>query len=122
MTTNLNVGPDARSPEEVFSRELLGRVDVNVTFQPLAPETIREIARKAVQQAVTRVERSGWTLDVDDAVSLWIAEHSQNGRAGGRGLQHDVERHLLMPLLAFDERAMRVAMRPDGGGLAFAVS
>lgn len=119
LTTNLNAEVDARSPEEVFSRELLGRVDVNVAFQPLAPETIHEIARKEVQRAVGRVEASGWTLEVDDAVPRWLAELGQNGRAGVRGLQHAVEQHLLMPLLAFDERAVRVNVRPDGGGLAF---
>ena len=120
LTTNLNADADARSPEEVFSREMLGRVDVNATFQPLSAETIYEIARKEVQRAVSQVSESGWTLEVDDAVPRWLAELSQNGRAGVRGLQHSVEKHLLMPLLAFDERAVRVDVRPDGGGLAFA--
>lgn len=119
MTTNLNAGPDPRSPEEVFSRELLGRVDVNVTFQPLAVEAIREIARKEVQQAVAWVGRSGWIIDVDDAVPLWLAERRHDETTGVRGLQHSVERHLLTPLLAFDERVVRVAVRQDGGALTF---
>ena len=122
LTTNLNADADARSPEEVFSRELLGRVDVNATFQPLATETIHEIACKEVRRAVSQVGESGWTLEVDDAVPRWLAELSRSGRAGVRGLQHSVEQHLLMPLLAFDERAVRVDVRPDGGGLAFAAS
>lgn len=119
MTTNLNAGPDPRSPEEVFSRELLGRVDVNVTFQSLAPETICEITRKEVRRAVGRVEASGWIIDVDDAVPLWLANRHHDDKLGVRGLQHSVERLLLTPLLAFDERVVRVNVRPDGGALTF---
>lgn len=119
LTTNLGTAPDFRSPEDAFSPELLGRVDAQVRFNPLSAETLQEIAANEVEDTVRRLAGQGWRLDIDPAVTEWVAARLGDSSRGARGLLHELDRRLLAPLVAFPERAVRVRTREDGGGLLF---
>lgn len=119
MTTNVNTAPDFRSAEETFSAELLGRVDAQVWYQPLSTEILREIATKEVEDAARRLARQGWVLDIAPGVAEWIAGRLGDNTRGARGLHRELDRRLLAPLASFPERAVRMRVRADGGGLVF---
>ncbi|RZT64600.1 AAA family ATPase [Leucobacter luti] len=119
MTTNLGATAESRTPEDVFPGELLGRLDVNVAFDQLSPETARQIAEKAVSEAVTRVTQQGWYVEVGEDVAQWLAGRHRDTRLGVRGLHREIERLLLAPLIAFDDHRVRVQVRSDGAALTF---
>lgn len=119
LTTNLGTAPDFRTPDEVFAPELLGRLDANVSFAALSDGTLHEIAAKEVDEVASRLARQGWHLDVGERVADWIASRFRETSLGARGLQREIERRLLAPLTAFEERFVRVEVREDGETLTF---
>lgn len=119
MTTNLGATADSRTPEEVFPSEMLGRLDVNVAFENLSPETVQQIAEKAVTEAVAQVTRQGWRIKVSGEVATWLAGRYRDTPLGVRGLHREIERLLLAPLVAFDELQVQVSVRSDGAALTF---
>ena len=119
MTTNLGTDADDRTPENTFPRELLGRLDVNVAFEQLSPETVQQIAAKEVEAAVSRIARQGWQVEVADDVADWLTKRQRDTRLGARGLHREIERLLLAPLVAFNEHSVRVRIRADGAALTF---
>jgi ATP-dependent Clp protease ATP-binding subunit ClpC len=119
MTTNLGTDADDRTPENTFPRELLGRLDVNVAFEQLSPETVQQIAAKEVEAAVSRIARQGWQVEVADDIAEWLTKRQRDTRLGARGLHREIERLLLAPLVAFNEHSVRVRIRADGAALTF---
>lgn len=119
MTTNLSADPEKRTPEDVFPKELLGRLDVNVTLAPLPADAIAQIVSKEVSETLARIAAQGWTIELDDDVVGWLASRQVETGLGVRGLHREIERLLLAPLVAFPERFVQVQVREDGEALTF---
>lgn len=119
MTTNLSADPEERTAEDVFPKELIGRLDVNVTLAPLAADAIAQIVSKEVSETLARIAAQGWTIELDHGVVEWLATRQIETNLGVRGLQREIERLLLAPLVAFPERFALVQVREDGKALTF---
>lgn len=119
MTTNLGSAPDFHTAEETFAPEILGRLDANVAFEPLSAGALQAIARKEVRDVIESLYTEGWFLRADDAVADWIASCLGDRSLGARALHREIERRLLVPLAAFEERIVRVQVRDDGEALIF---
>lgn len=83
-----------------FRPELMNRIDHVVPYRPLDLDTIRAIARRALDEALARegVARRGVTVRYDDAVIDALAALGVDPRYGARPLKRTIERVVVAPL------------------------
>lgn len=110
MTGNVGLQALALRPE------FLNRIDDVVTFDPLSPAEIREIAALTVGELVARVAAQGVVLEVEPAALDRLAELGYSAEYGARPLRRvvarEVERKLAKLLLAEEVRG-RVVLAAD---------
>jgi ATP-dependent Clp protease ATP-binding subunit ClpC len=110
MTGNVGLQTLALRPE------FLNRIDDVVTFDPLSPSEIREIAGMMVGELVARVAAQGITLEVEPGALDRLAELGYSAELGARPLRRvvarEVERKLARRLLAGEVRG-RVRLTAD---------
>jgi ATP-dependent Clp protease ATP-binding subunit ClpA len=94
----------AASPAEVlanyFPRELLGRLDELIVFEPLSDETLRQVLKLRLSEAEERLRsRRRVTLLYDEDQMLdWLGAGLDDQGSGARGIARLLERRLLQPL------------------------
>jgi ATP-dependent Clp protease ATP-binding subunit ClpA len=93
--------------------ELINRLDGMIVFQPLAAETMLEIAAKEVGRVLDRLAGLGYRLTVDATVLEHLARTGYDPAYGARHLQRNIERELLQPLAECDQRVL-TAFVEDG--------
>ncbi|HLP57896.1 MAG TPA: ATP-dependent chaperone ClpB, partial [Candidatus Deferrimicrobium sp.] len=86
-----------------FKPEFLNRIDEIITFRPLNPGLIREIARLEVNKLVRLLEANKIAIDITDKALAYLAELGFNPVLGARPLkrviQHQVQDRLSMMIL-----------------------
>lgn len=89
-----------RSVRDFFRPELVGRIDRVVPFSPLDEGTLRQIARRQLDQISKRdgVRYRGLDVSWDDRVVSYLAIKGHDPRYGARPLRRVIERELLAPL------------------------
>src|SRR5262249_20648712 len=90
-----------RAAAVVFFRpELLNRFDQIVPYRPLSREVVRTLARRGLEQALTRegLSRRGIQLEWEPAVIDALARLGFGPRCGARPLKRAIEQHVVGPL------------------------
>ena len=96
MTSNLRTFADLKGH---FRPELINRLDEIVTFDRLAPETLKRIVDLQLQQVEKRLlENQQIGLVVSEAARAWLGEHGYDEEFGARPLRRVIEKQLLNPL------------------------
>lgn len=113
MTSNLGaqrqspIGYDGRDTtsyerdvQNFFRPEFFNRIDRMVTFAPLAPPQIRQIAIKELIDLTRRegIEKANLRLTWEDRVVDFLVRTGFDPRFGARPLQRTVERRIVTPL------------------------
>ena len=108
--------------------ELFNRIDRIVPFEPLSPETVRQIASRELAKIRQRdgIRLRGVDLNMPDSVVQYLAEKGYDPRYGARPLQRVIERELLVPLadganVCAPELALCADIRVEGRQLAVKV-
>ena len=89
--------------------ELLNRLDGIMVFRPLAKETVREIARNRIAEALVRLQDRGWTVTVDSSLEDLIVERGYVPEYGARPMIRVLESLLLRPLAGKPAGTFRVS-------------
>ncbi len=105
--TDLTSDSDPRIAEEqlreeikrTVAPELLNRLDGTLVFRPLEPSVIRKIARKNINEALSRVSGRGIMADITDEIEDVVCEEGFSPEYGARPLQRAVERLVIRPLI-----------------------
>jgi ATP-dependent Clp protease ATP-binding subunit ClpC len=86
-----------------FRPEFFNRLDAVVTFQPLAPETIRAITRKELADVAQRegIARLNLKLTWSEALIEHLAREGFDARYGARPLQRTIETLIVTPLARY---------------------
>ena len=116
--------PSYQSEAMAFFRpEFFNRIDEVVTFQPLAPETIRSITVRELQALGDRegLKAAGLTLTWSPEVVELLAQKGFDKRYGARPLQRTIERLVIVPLSThlvrnpkLSNAELRLEPGPDG--------
>jgi len=77
-------GPDA--VKKLFNPEFRNRLDAMVTFNPLAPETMKKVVGKFIDDLGRQLGAKKVRLDVTNAARDWLAEHGYDDKFGARPL------------------------------------
>ena len=101
--------------EKFFRPEFFNRIDRIVVFQPLAEETIRQIARREVGRLLLRegIVRRRLLVEVDDPVVDHLAAAGFHPQYGARPLHRAIEQAVIQPLAR-----LIVTQSPAAGDLA----
>ncbi len=96
--------------------ELLNRLDGTVVFRPLTMETVREIARNRIAEALVRLQDRGWTVTVDASLEDLIVQRGYVPEYGARPMIRVLENLLLRPLAGLPAGAYRLSAQ-DGNAV-----
>lgn len=80
--------------KKAFSPEFLNRIDETIYFNSLEREDILKITKLEVDEAVSRIEKLGLTVDYDIDVIKFIADRGFNKEMGARPLYRTLQSHL----------------------------
>jgi len=97
--------------KDAMPPEFINRLDAIVMFNPLGIDIIREIARREIAGAMSRLRARGYDTDVPDEVVAFIAEHGYEPAYGARHVQRSIEQHLLQTLLNYPPSRLRAGVR-----------
>lgn len=86
--------------QHVFPPELLNRLDEQIVFNNLAPETLKGIVKIRLGEVAQRLHDKRIKLSVDEAAEHWLAEHGYDPAYGARPLNRLIQKRLLNPLAA----------------------
>lgn len=75
---------------EKFSPEFIGRIDEIITFNPLTPQNVEEIATIMLMQLKTRLENLHITLDCSPALAAFISKRGYSQSYGARPLRKEI--------------------------------
>ncbi len=95
--------PYADAARTFFRPEFYNRLDAVVTFEPLAPETIRAITLKELAEIERRegLQRCGLRLRWSERLVAWLGREGFDARLGARPLQRVLERRVVAPLARY---------------------
>ncbi len=96
--------------EKAMPPELINRIDEIVPFRPLGRESIRVIAELVCDQIVGRLRERGYRLAIPAEVIDLVAETGYDPAYGARHLHRNVERLLLQPLAAMEDRDLKASV------------
>jgi ATP-dependent Clp protease ATP-binding subunit ClpB len=77
-----------------FKPEFLNRIDEIITFRPLNPALIREIAHLEVNKLVRLLEASRISVDITDKALAYLAELGFNPILGARPLKRVIQQQV----------------------------
>jgi ATP-dependent Clp protease ATP-binding subunit ClpB len=116
-----------RQLHQHFKPEFLNRVDDVIVFTPLEQAELRRIVDLQLQRVAKMTSELGVALEVTDAARDWLARQGYDPAFGARPLKRLVQRQIQDPLAlhmlesgAAEGARIRVDVRPEGEGLAFA--
>ena len=75
---------------EKFSPEFIGRIDEIITFNPITPQNVEEIATIMLMQLKTRLENLHITLDCSPALAAFISKRGYSQSYGARPLRKEI--------------------------------
>ncbi|WFC99146.1 hypothetical protein MYAM1_001888 [Malassezia yamatoensis] len=84
--------------QRVFPPELLNRLDEQIVFNNLAPDTLSGIVAIRLREVADRLHDKRIKLSVDTDASQWLAKHGYDPAYGARPLNRLVQKQLLNPL------------------------
>ncbi len=89
-----------RKVREFLRPEMFNRIDRILTYQPLDPSTVRQIARLRLEELV---RRDGWKgqggqMEMDDDAIGVLSEDGYQAQYGARPLARELERRITAPL------------------------
>lgn len=98
-----HVTPEARAKvnadvQRAFPPELLNRLDEQIIFNNLAPDTLNGIVAIRLREVADRLHDKRIKLSVDTAAEQWLAKHGYDPAYGARPLNRLVQKQLLNPL------------------------
>ena len=96
--------------KEAMPPEFINRLDAIVMFSPLGLDTIREIARREIAGAMSRLRDRGYDTEVPDDVVGFVAEHGYDPAYGARHVQRSIERDLLQTLVTYPPSRLRARL------------
>lgn len=110
-----NAQPDRQltAIKEALPPELINRFDDIVLFNALSVDAIVEIAGIELESTRNRLGASGWQIEYDDNVPVWLAETGYDPAYGARHLQRNIEREFLGLLAKADSRKLRVRVEDN---------
>lgn len=121
-------GPDYQGAARRFFRpEFLNRLDYVVPFSPLAPETLRTIARRLLRAALDRegVSRRHLEVRFDDSLVELVADVGFDPKLGARPMKRAIDQLVMVPLairLSRGELAgERTQISADDGAVVFEI-
>ena len=88
-------GKNNRELNDTFSKELLGRIDNVVHFNPLSKSTLKLIIKKQIEDISKRVELN---LEVDSNVFDYLLNLDFNASLGAREIERLLDREIKLPL------------------------
>ena len=91
-------GEYRREIEQMFSAELLSRIDEIVTFSELRIDEIEQIARIEFRIVADRVAKVGYTISASDDFFRHLAHRGYESRHGVRSLRRALSEHVEQPL------------------------
>lgn len=77
-----------------FRPELVNRFDDIIVFEPLSKESIRQIATLMLQESLSRIENTGYSVQLNDETFERICEEGYNPERGARGLRDVIGREI----------------------------
>ena len=113
-------GPSLARLREIFSPELLGRMDAVAVFDPLPRPALEAIAAQALEAAAARAETQGVRLRCDPEVAALLAGRCLHHPSGARHVRHLIQQLVEDPLAALllqEHPPAAVRLRPAGGEL-----
>ena len=84
-----------RELNETFSKELLGRIDNVIHFNPLSKTTLKLIIKKQIEDMSKRVELN---LEIDSNVFDYLLSLDFNANLGAREIERLLDREIKLPL------------------------
>ncbi|MBR2343054.1 MAG: ATP-dependent Clp protease ATP-binding subunit [Clostridia bacterium] len=81
-----------------FKQEFINRFDEILTFSPLTPEVLAEIADMRLSELVSRLKRKGTTLEYSEELAKKIVELSHVRGLGARPILRFIVSHIENPL------------------------
>lgn len=98
-----HITPDARTKvmadvQRAFPPELLNRLDEQIIFNNLAPETLRRIVNIRLKEIDDRLHDKRVSLRVDPEAQEWLAKKGYDPAFGARPLNRLIQKRLLNPL------------------------
>lgn len=84
--------------QHVFAPELLNRLDEQIIFNRLAPETMNGIVDIRLAEVQQRLHDKRIRLEVDEASKQWLAKKGYDPAYGARPLNRLIQKQLLNPL------------------------
>lgn len=116
--------------QTMYSPELLNRLDEQVVFNSLSPESIAKIVDLRLEEMQRTLNHSSSAPDrhialvVDTEARNWLAEHGYEPKWGARALNRLINREIRKPLSEVILRGeltngdtARIALKADGSGL-----
>ena len=110
-----------------FRPEFFNRIDAVVTFDPLGPDVVREIAISELHRLARRegLERAAIQLHWDEPVVELLCSEGFDSRYGARPLQRTIETRIVTPLARYliahpQCRSTTLHMTVDAGNISFA--
>lgn len=84
FTDQDNASDSLEALKRYFSPEFRNRLDVVVQFKTLTPENIAHIVDKFLYELEQQLHLKNVTIEINDAVRMWLAEHGYDAKMGAR--------------------------------------
>ncbi len=84
--------------KRIFTPEFRNRLDGIIQFKPLANDAILRVADKAVLELEMLLQDKNVTLELDDNVRQWLADHGYDIKMGARPMARLVQDKIKRPL------------------------
>ncbi|MCL4558829.1 MAG: ATP-dependent Clp protease ATP-binding subunit [Deltaproteobacteria bacterium] len=103
--------------ERIFSPEFLNRIDEVIVFNPLEYETVKDIARKYIDQIMKQTERQDRYLTVTEDALDYIVANGYSQKYGARLLKRTIDQLIKIPLTSNWDRAKKFDIYMNNGAL-----
>ena len=84
--------------KRAFSPEFRNRLDAIVQFKALDAKTIAHVVDKFIIELETQLEDKRVTLETDEEVRVWLAEHGFDPQMGARPMARVIQENIKRPL------------------------
>ena len=80
--------------KHMFSPEFRNRLDAIIQFKPLDPAVVAQVVNKFIFELESQLIEKRVTIEVDEAVRLWLAERGYDPKMGARPMARVVQEHI----------------------------
>lgn len=82
---------DTLVKQGIFKPELLNRFDAVVVYEPLSPDSLKQIAKLQLMRLAKRLEEQDIRLNITDSLILAVVEKGANAQFGARPMQRLIQ-------------------------------